>query len=232
MKFQRHRLMGSQGELDLSGVEAKQLEWLASEALTAGSWTEFQQRTAHGVIEGARLRGREDWEQDSLYRLQLDLVGQVGVASGELRGELTESFGSLVLGALCLRRTSRLALLMLLAAAERVARPVEPERLHLLLYELWRRSMTPFTYAFELRPPNRIFSADLADDYETIQAAGLVAARSPIHETSRGRAEVDRITQAFSTLLPAVKALAAQVEPPSVEQLFARCRADSFAAAI
>lgn len=234
MQIRRHDLMGSGGTIDLeeADVEGRLVKWLVEEALEARSWTDFQQRTAHGTIEQAKARSGDRWEDDLLYRLQLDLMGQIGVSTGELRGELSVSFGALLLQALCLQESSRLGLLLLVAAASREERPLEPDTLPSLLFELHRRRVSPFGYVFDLRPPSSVSSEELAEDYATIEDAGLVVAHSPIRETLLGKERVDGLALRFRPLLPAVRALVANVEVPAVEELFARQRAEAFAAAI
>lgn len=76
-------------EIDLFGVHnhhRRTLAWLFHNARGARSWVEFQNRTSHGTIREAKTVRAEDWISHPLCRLQLDLVGRIGVQTGELSG--------------------------------------------------------------------------------------------------------------------------------------------------
>ncbi len=69
--------------------ENELFDWMKEEYKTCRSWIEFQQRTAHGIIEFAK-KSQKDWQNHPLFLIQLDLVGKKGIETGELRGEITD----------------------------------------------------------------------------------------------------------------------------------------------
>lgn len=76
-------------DIDLFGLHnhhRRPLAWLFHEARIARTWLEFQNRTSHGIIGEARTAKGEDWSSHPLYRLQLDLVGRVGIQSQKFLG--------------------------------------------------------------------------------------------------------------------------------------------------
>lgn len=90
----------SQYNLDhLTIEEGKLFFWIMQEYKTAGSWKEFQERTAKPVKEMAmkvqevkRKVGDQKfkWEDYLLYKIRFDLLGNVGIRTGELKGELSD----------------------------------------------------------------------------------------------------------------------------------------------
>ncbi len=56
----------------------------------ARSWASFEMRTAHGIIETAKAARGEQWQSHPLYRIQKDLMGNVGVRQKELAGEISD----------------------------------------------------------------------------------------------------------------------------------------------
>ncbi|MDP3698541.1 MAG: hypothetical protein Q8R47_03060 [Nanoarchaeota archaeon] len=83
----------------LSYKEAKLFKWMMAEYQAAASWADFQERTAKPIVEAAgkaeeqkRKEGKEEfkWEYHSLYRIRFDLLRNVGIRTGELRGELSD----------------------------------------------------------------------------------------------------------------------------------------------
>jgi hypothetical protein len=82
------------------------LGWLTLEASTAHSWIEFQNRTAHRMIERAKKRLGKEWSSDPVYRIQLDIVGQLGALHKELRGEIRPDFIRLVVWGIVQREPS------------------------------------------------------------------------------------------------------------------------------
>ena len=80
--------------IDLAALNVAHNQMVASlwdQAAVSESWVAFQNQTARGVIEAAKVKYGEMWSQDPLYQLQLDLVGRIGVARGELRETETGS---------------------------------------------------------------------------------------------------------------------------------------------
>ncbi|MBI5066180.1 hypothetical protein HZA97_08145 [Candidatus Woesearchaeota archaeon] len=81
-------------DYDTSKLKKDELElfdWMKKEYKTCRSWIEFQQRTAHGIIEFAK-KSQKDWQNHPLFVIQLDMVGKKGIETGELRGEITDKF--------------------------------------------------------------------------------------------------------------------------------------------
>ncbi len=83
----------------LTHQEAKLFFWMTREYKTAASWEDFQERTARPVVEAAlkvqeekRKEGDEKfkWEDYLLYRIRFDLLRNVGIRTGELKGELSD----------------------------------------------------------------------------------------------------------------------------------------------
>lgn len=88
-------------ELDLDHLtleEGRLFFWLMEEYQTADSWQGFQERTAttiKEVVMNAKQRLDEDgfkvrWEEHPLYQVRYDLLRNVGIRSGELRGDLSQ----------------------------------------------------------------------------------------------------------------------------------------------
>ncbi len=83
----------------LTHQEGKLFLWMMKEYLAAASWTDFQESTAKPILEAAlkvqKLKRREDdkkfkWEDYLLYGIRSDLLRNVGIKSGELKGELSD----------------------------------------------------------------------------------------------------------------------------------------------
>jgi hypothetical protein len=75
-----------------SEEDNKHLNWVLGEYETAKSWLSFQNRTAHGVIEYAKKQVGDDWQSHPLYKIQLDLIGNIGIQNNELKGEISDMF--------------------------------------------------------------------------------------------------------------------------------------------
>ncbi len=83
----------------LSYKEAKLFQWMMKEYQTATSWADFQESTAKLIAEAAG-KAEEDkrregdvtfkWENYLLYRIRCDMLKNVGIRSGELKGELSD----------------------------------------------------------------------------------------------------------------------------------------------
>ena len=69
---------------DFSEEGLRLYAWLMNEFSCSLDWRAFQNRTAHSVIEFAKRENGEAWPAHSLYRIQLDLLGRVGVYNGQL----------------------------------------------------------------------------------------------------------------------------------------------------
>lgn len=65
-------------------------QWLKQEYDIAQSWTTFQNRTAHHIIEHAKHQLNFAWQQHPLYQIQLDLIANCGIRNHELQGELSD----------------------------------------------------------------------------------------------------------------------------------------------
>lgn len=78
--------------------EAKMFLWLRKEYDHATSWKDFQERTTTTVKELACKtadrwirKGQEvRWEDHYLYQIRYDMLRNVGIRTGELRGELSD----------------------------------------------------------------------------------------------------------------------------------------------
>lgn len=235
MNIEFHELLnGEKVKVKQGDSEGDSLvRWLINEALKSYSWLEFQQRTSHAVVEYAKEIGGKNWETNDVYKLQLDFVGQIGVATNELKGKITETFGALLLSSvMTCERSSRAGLLILLAQAANNQKALDKDHLHLTVFDLRLRNISPFGYAFDLRPPNIIFSSDLADDYESIENAHLLEAASPIYVTTEGNNELKKIGRKYISLLPAIDALIEKIRAVNVEELFSEFRAKAFEAAL
>ena len=91
---------GKEYQLDnLTYQEGKLFLWMMKEYLAATSWADYQERTAKPVIETAMKnqqtkRKKDDhqfeWEDYLLYKIRFDLLRNVGLRTGELRGELSQ----------------------------------------------------------------------------------------------------------------------------------------------
>ena len=83
--------MGEEFDIsDFSDEEKRQFNWLIDEYQSAKSWVSFQQYTANKIIEAAKVKYGENWINSPLYKIQLDLVGNVGIRQSELGGELSD----------------------------------------------------------------------------------------------------------------------------------------------
>ena len=83
----------------LTHEEGKLFKWMVQEYQAAASWADFQEHTAKPVVEAAikvqkakRREGDEtfSWENYLLYLIRADLLRNVGIRTGELKGELSE----------------------------------------------------------------------------------------------------------------------------------------------
>ena len=84
---------GEREEFDLSplpDVEWRLFYYMVYEYERARSWAAFEMRTAHGIIEAAKAALGKEWQSHPLYRIQKDLMGNVGVRQKELRGEISD----------------------------------------------------------------------------------------------------------------------------------------------
>jgi len=88
-------------EFDLNGFtyeEAKTFLWLRKEYENATSWKDFQERTAKRVVEVVseaadrwKKKGYHvSWESHCLYQVRFDMLRNVGIRTGELKGELSD----------------------------------------------------------------------------------------------------------------------------------------------
>ena len=83
----------------LSVEEGKLFLWMMNQYEKAISWTDFQERTAKIVVEAA-IKAQESkrrdgdnhfrWENYLLYRIRSDLLRNIGIRTGELKGELSD----------------------------------------------------------------------------------------------------------------------------------------------
>lgn len=83
--------------LDSKEKQLFQFMWKAYENAT--SWLQFQELTAETVKNFARHISRDSrdkelfkWEGYQLYQIRADLLRNVGVKTGELKGELSDMF--------------------------------------------------------------------------------------------------------------------------------------------
>ena len=223
MKLKHHELLNGE-KVDIQKGDQRVddlVDWLIKEALQSNSWVSFQQRTANAVIKYAKESDGSQWESNDLYKLQLDFVGQIGITTGELQGVNTATFGSLLLSAvMSFEHSSRIGLLTFLVQAANNDLPIKLENLHLAIFSLRLKNITPFPYNFDIKPPKFIYSDALADDYETIEGANLVQAASPIYATGEGQTEVDNLSKRYINLLPATNILVLSLLPASSEELF------------
>ncbi len=94
MKYYRELNGTRHGLFQITAEEQELLLWLLSEynANIGRSWMRFQQRTAYAVIETAKKKLGDKWLEHPLYKIQLDMVTRVRIASGELHhdGELSD----------------------------------------------------------------------------------------------------------------------------------------------
>ena len=70
--------------------ERENLEWLLKEYKEARTWIEFQQRTAHGIIEFAKKEYKQHWQDHPLYKIRLDLVANACAREGSFKGEISD----------------------------------------------------------------------------------------------------------------------------------------------
>ena len=71
--------------------QGRLFDWSLTEFVECVSWMEFQERTGHGIIEGAKKYARGGWKNHPLFQIQLDMVGRVGVLrKGVLQKELCD----------------------------------------------------------------------------------------------------------------------------------------------
>lgn len=235
MSIKRHRtLAGEDLALDRlpSSLEAH-VRWLACEALRATSWAAFQERTARATIEAAREVGGEGWAHHAIYRLQKDLVGQVGAVLGELRGETTSSFGALLLSGMIQLESSPQVLFASIAAAQEEGVVVEESELHRFVFEHKRLCLDSFDYVFTV-DPSLVFSRDLESDYQSLKDRGELAVSSPIRVTEQGRLRAQMIHQRYKILRSALRPLYRNAirRAPSLEDLFTHSQVEAFKAAL
>ena len=83
----------------LSHQEGKLFLWMMEQYEKAISWADFQERTAKPVRdavlkvqEAKRQEGDTNfrWENYLLYRIRFDMLRNVGIRTGELKGELSD----------------------------------------------------------------------------------------------------------------------------------------------
>ncbi|MBU0470325.1 MAG: hypothetical protein KKA62_06215 [Nanoarchaeota archaeon] len=81
----------------LTPTECKLFNWLREEYINADSWKDFQDRTARPIVEAAMKAAETrtgekqfQWENYFLYKIRYDLLRNVGVRTGELKGELSD----------------------------------------------------------------------------------------------------------------------------------------------
>lgn len=70
--------------------ETQMFYWMMEAYKTAASWEQFQKWTAKKVVDAARRFGKECWEEYYLYKIRFDLLRNVGIRTGELKGELSD----------------------------------------------------------------------------------------------------------------------------------------------
>ena len=213
-------------EIDLERLEAsegEQVVWLARDALSAPSWTAFKDASGWRVATHAKERVGNAWQQHDLYRLHLDLLGQISIVSGEAMGQASTSFSGFLLDCYVDRYQARRgALLHLIHEAQARDQPFKSEDsdLHRFALHLVRLGIAPYPYPFEVTPPRRIFSGPLQGDVDALETAGLVQFVNPIKATAQGAALIERTAIRCPTLRQAVRHLLLQVKPPTVEMVF------------
>lgn len=74
----------------MTPTETQVFNWMMEAYKIAASWEQFQKWTAKKVVEAARRFGKERWEEYYLYKIRSDLLRNVGIRSGELKGELSD----------------------------------------------------------------------------------------------------------------------------------------------
>ncbi len=74
----------------LSDEEKKSYGWLVKESEAASSFLEFQNRTAHGIIEAAKKKDGTSWSKNFLYQIQLDLLARISIRSGECKRDISD----------------------------------------------------------------------------------------------------------------------------------------------
>ncbi|MEK6899568.1 MAG: hypothetical protein AABX05_00435 [Nanoarchaeota archaeon] len=91
----------SKKEYDLDALtheEGEMFLWLMHEYQTTSSWKEFQERTADPIKDFAMKMQRImekngqslHWEDETVYIVRADLLRNVGIRNGELKGDLSD----------------------------------------------------------------------------------------------------------------------------------------------
>jgi len=71
--------------------ERELFDWMMEEYNNSElSWTQFQETTSQRLTDELKKLGYEKWRDHPLYHIHFDLVGNVGIRSGELSGDLSE----------------------------------------------------------------------------------------------------------------------------------------------
>lgn len=210
--------------IDLAGLDAPdQLTWLAADALHAASWAAFRDASAWRVAQHARERAGPQWQAHPLYRLHLDMLGQIAVLTDDADGSTSASFAGLVLGAyVAVHNARRGAILHLVHGADEAGKAFDSTRseLHLFTLKLERLGLAPYPYPFDIAPPWRVFSGLLQSDVDGLEAAGLVEIANPIRATEAGSELVAHTAARCPTLRRAVRHLLEAVSTPTIEEVF------------
>ena len=74
----------------LTSEERVLFDRLMEEYRSASSWPSFQQHTARPTLGLAKRINGDNWRDHPLYQIHLDLMGNVGVRSGKMEGELSD----------------------------------------------------------------------------------------------------------------------------------------------
>lgn len=186
------------------------VRWLLQQALTAPSWTELQARTARGAFHAGP-------DEDDFYRLQLDLVGQTGVATGGLSGTNTATYGQLLYEQFLLReRSSMSGLFLTLHAAELADAPIEETLLHPSILGFRREHLAPPSYSFVVQDGESItvHSDALAADFDELRRRALVEVNSPIHTGPAGQQHIARWAGEYPALVAVLRDAARRIRPP------------------
>ena len=83
---------------ELDHDHQKHFLWLMQEYEAATSWKDFQERTAAATVQlclkhQEKLAKKEikwNWEEAKIYQIRFDMLRNVGIRTGELKGELSD----------------------------------------------------------------------------------------------------------------------------------------------
>ena len=73
-----------------SSEEKTCFDWLLSQYNSVHHWMAFHSRVAQGVCNLTQKLYGTKWTEHPLNRIELDLMANVGIREGQLRGELSE----------------------------------------------------------------------------------------------------------------------------------------------